>query len=186
MHDAFNKRDIEALVGCFSDEYDSKQPAHPDRSFKGREQVRKNWSAVFNAHADFHAELLRFELGTDAVWAEWYWHGTRPDGTELNMSGVTIFGTGKNDLIAWGRLYMEPVEVKGRGIDAAVVEVMQPGDHVGRLEGRVIGVLPVGERLIVERHDRVRQEDATGGGRHGRSTHARWNEREHGRGDDQG
>jgi hypothetical protein len=26
--------------------------------------------------------------------------------------------------------------------------MMQPGDHVGRLEGRVIGVLPVGERLI--------------------------------------
>ncbi len=35
------------------------------------------------------------------------------------MRGVTIMGV-RSDLIAWMRLYMEPVEVGGAGIDAIV------------------------------------------------------------------
>ena len=68
----------------------------------------------------------------------------------------------------------------------APIEVIEAGDHIRGLERRVVLILAVGERLVMQRHDRVRQEDATGGGRHGRSTHVRWNERERGRGDDQG
>jgi hypothetical protein len=38
------------------------------------------------------------------------------------MRGVTLFGIRDNQL-AWGRLYMEPVEQVGAGIDAAVEQL---------------------------------------------------------------
>jgi hypothetical protein len=39
---AMNVRDIEAFVALFDEDYDSRQPAHPDRAFHGRDQVRQN------------------------------------------------------------------------------------------------------------------------------------------------
>ena len=53
---------------------------------------------------DFRAELVRSAQGEDASWQEWYWHGTRVDGTRLEMRGVTIFGV-QDDRILWGRLF---------------------------------------------------------------------------------
>ena len=47
LHAATNAHDIEAFVGCFAEDYDSTQPAHPDRAFRGRDQVHANSSAVF-------------------------------------------------------------------------------------------------------------------------------------------
>src|SRR4051794_32018600 len=55
---AMNVHDIDAFVSLFAPDYDSQQPAHPDRAFQGREQVRANWSAVFAGVPDFHAELV--------------------------------------------------------------------------------------------------------------------------------
>jgi hypothetical protein len=34
-----NARDIDAFVDCFDEDYESEQPAHPDRAFRGRELV---------------------------------------------------------------------------------------------------------------------------------------------------
>ena len=62
---------------------------------------------------DFRAELLGSAEVGDSWWAEWHRHGTRSDGTRLEMGGVTIFGVGE-DRIRWGRLYLEEVE-GGRG-----------------------------------------------------------------------
>jgi ketosteroid isomerase-like protein len=119
LHIAQNQHDLEAFLDCLAPEYESEQPVHPDRAFQGREQVRKNWSALFTSLPDFHSELLRATNDGDAWWAEWHWWGTRADGTQLDMRGVTIFGV-RDDLIAWGRLYMESVEEAGAGIDAQV------------------------------------------------------------------
>jgi hypothetical protein len=44
------------------------------------------------------------------------------DGGQFDWRGITVFGV-QNDLIAWGRLYMEPVAVMGAGIDAAVTSM---------------------------------------------------------------
>ena len=41
LRDAFNTHDIEAFVACFDENYCSHQPVHPDRTFTGREQLRK-------------------------------------------------------------------------------------------------------------------------------------------------
>lgn len=119
LHAAMNQHDLEAFLGCFDPQYLSEQPAHPDRAFGGVEQVRKNWSALFSGIHDFQADLLRSSMDGEAVWAEWEWRGTKPDGSRILLRGVTIFGV-EEDRFRWGRLYMEPVEVDGAGIDAAV------------------------------------------------------------------
>src|SRR5687767_10096996 len=108
LQDAQNQRDLEAFLACFDPHYQSEQPNHPDRAFGGREQVRKNWSAIFNSFPDFQSELLRAASVGDTAWAEWRWFGTRVDGNRLDMRGVTIFGV-RDDRITWGRLYMEGV-----------------------------------------------------------------------------
>jgi ketosteroid isomerase-like protein len=119
LHAASNDHDIEAFVACFAEDYDSAQPAHPDRAFRGREQVRANWSAVFSGVPDFRAELVRLDVVGDTAWSEWRWEGTQTDGNRLDMAGVIVFGL-RDDHLASARLYIEPIEQAGAGIDAAV------------------------------------------------------------------
>src|SRR4051812_19173770 len=119
LHAAMNAHDIEAFVALFADDYDSAQPAHPDRAFSGREQVRTNWSAVFTGVPDFRAELVGAAGAGDIEWSEWRWRGTQDDGATLDMAGVIVAGT-RDGRLAWARLYVEPVEQAGAGIDAAV------------------------------------------------------------------
>jgi hypothetical protein len=102
------------MVALFAPDYDSVQPAHPDRAFSGREQVRENWSAIFAGVPDFRSELVRRCAEGDTVWSEWRWQGT-----ELDMAGVIVMGI-RDEQIAWARLYVEPVEQAGAGIEAAV------------------------------------------------------------------
>ena len=44
---------------------------------------------------------------------------THADGTALDMAGVIVGGV-RDGRLAWARLYVEPVERDGAGIDAAV------------------------------------------------------------------
>ena len=119
LHVAMNAHDVEAFVACFAEDYDSAQPAHPDRAFRGREQVRANWSAIFDGVPDFRAELVGVAAAGETTWSEWRWEGTQTDGGRLDMAGVIVFGI-RDDAIAWARLYVEPVEQAGAGIEAAV------------------------------------------------------------------
>jgi uncharacterized protein (TIGR02246 family) len=116
---AMNAHDVEAFVACFAEDYESVQPAHPDRAFRGREQVRANWSEVFTGVPDFRAEVVRVAAVGDTAWSEWRWQGTQTDGGRLDMAGVIVFGL-RDDRVAWARLYVEPVEQQGAGIQAAV------------------------------------------------------------------
>ena len=122
LHAAMNAHDLEAFVACFAEDYDSAQPAHPDRAFRGREQVRANWSAIFTGVPDFRAELVRVDAVGDTVWSEWRWEGTQTDGERLDMAGVIVSSV-RDDRLAWARLYVEPVEQAGAGIDAAVRDI---------------------------------------------------------------
>ena len=119
LNAALNAHDLDAFLACFDDDYVSEQPAHPDRAFQGREQVRSNWSAVFEGVPDFRSELVHAAVDGEIVWSEWRWRGTQSDGALLDMAGVMICGT-HGGRMAWARLYMEPVEQEGAGIDAAV------------------------------------------------------------------
>jgi ketosteroid isomerase-like protein len=116
LNAAMNARDIDAFVELFHEDYESEQPAHPDRAFRGREQVRKNWSSIFEGVPDFSSELLGSAVNGDVVWSEWRWRGTG-----LDMAGVIVSGV-RDGKLAWARLYVEQVE-QGEGIDAAVREM---------------------------------------------------------------
>jgi len=121
LNTALNDRNVAALVRCFDPDYESEQPAHPDRRFRGRGQVEKNWTALFAALPDFRAEMVRSAVDGDNLWIEWRWIGTRADGTRLDARGACIFGVHAGRL-AWGRLYMEDVAA-GHGIQAAVASL---------------------------------------------------------------
>jgi ketosteroid isomerase-like protein len=116
---AMNEHDLEVFLACFHPDYRSEQPAHPERGFGGREQVEKNWAALFGGIPDFRAELLATAVEGGTVWAEWRWTGTREDGSSLDLRGVTLFSA-ESGRIAWGRLYMEEVEEEGEDIDETV------------------------------------------------------------------
>src|SRR4051812_26301529 len=116
---ATNAHDIDAFVALFCEDYDSRQPAHPDRAFRGRDQVRANWSDVFTGVPDFRADLVATAVAGDCVWSEWRWRGTHTDGSRLDMAGGVIFRV-HAERIAWARLYVEPIEQAGEGIEAAV------------------------------------------------------------------
>jgi ketosteroid isomerase-like protein len=125
---ALNAHDLDAFVACFAPDYRSEQPAHPSRAFEGRDKVRENWASVFAGVPDFRAELLLSAVTDDGVEiGEWNWRGTHTDGSPFAMRGVTLMGI-DGEHIAWGRLYVEPIERDGAGIDQMVRETYRPPD----------------------------------------------------------
>ncbi len=116
LRDAINAHDLDELVACFAEDYRNETPAHPERSFIGREQVRTNWEQIFSVIPDLRAELLRYTVDGDTVWSEWEHRGTRPDGSPHVMRGVVIFGV-DGGVATWARFYLEPVEEGGGDAD---------------------------------------------------------------------
>ena len=128
LHAAMNEHDLGAFLACLDPNYRSEQPVHPTRGFAGRDQVEKNWSALFEGIPDFHAELLATATEGETLWAEWHWTGTRANEAPLDMRGVTLFEI-KDGQIVSGRLYMEEVEEAGADIGKTVRRLAQ-GDRL--------------------------------------------------------
>jgi ketosteroid isomerase-like protein len=124
--EAVNRHDLDALVEQFVEDVSSDTPAHPARSFVGREQVRRNWGQILGAITDLRATIVASATSpgskpaTRKVWAELEFDGHRPDGATWQMRGVTV------NEVADGRIaslhfYMEPVEAAdGAGVDAVI------------------------------------------------------------------
>ena len=126
LHSAMNSHDLDAFVACFAPEYESDQPAHPRRAFRGSDQVRENWTNVFAGVPDFKANLLSSATTDDGVEiGEWRWQGTHVDGSPFAMQGVIVAGV-QRSRIMWGRLYMETIELGGGDIDEMVQETYRP------------------------------------------------------------
>ena len=116
---ATNAHDLDAVVDCFASDYLSEAPAHPARGFRGRDQVRTNWTQLFAGVPDLRAEVLRTALDGDTVWSEWEMSGTRRDGSPHLMRGVIVFGVDRGRA-SWARFYLEPVQLGGGDVNAAV------------------------------------------------------------------
>jgi ketosteroid isomerase-like protein len=120
LRDAINEHDAGAMAELFAPDYRSEQPLHPQRGFGGREQVATNWSQMFAGVPNLEAGVVKESTVGTTSWSEWVWHGAHRDGTPFLMRGVTVTGLREDGLIAWMRLYMEPVEQGGAAIDEAV------------------------------------------------------------------
>jgi ketosteroid isomerase-like protein len=118
-----NAHDLEAMVGCFAEDYVNVTPAHPQRGFGGSQQVRRNWSQLFAGVPDLRAEVLGTAVDGDRVWTEWDISGTRRDGAPFAMRGVVIFGV-SGGVIASARFYLEPVEQASGDVDAHTARVV--------------------------------------------------------------
>jgi ketosteroid isomerase-like protein len=123
---ATNAHDLEALVSCFGTDYRNETPAHPERGFTGRDQVRRNWEQIFAAVPDITAKVLRSAVAGETAWTEWEHRGTRHDGSQHLMRGVVIFGV-RAGQAQWARFYLEPVHADGDNADMAVSRQLAAG-----------------------------------------------------------
>ncbi len=119
---AVNDHDLEGLVACFDEDYVNVNPAHPERGFRGGEQVRRNWSQIFAGVPDVRARVLRSAADGDTLWTEWEMTGARNDGAVFDMRGVFIFGV-EAGRAKWARMFVEPVEQSSGDADALVARV---------------------------------------------------------------
>ncbi|MCU1384437.1 MAG: hypothetical protein JWL71_3134 [Acidobacteria bacterium] len=116
---AVNAHDLDAITACFAAGYRNDTPAHPERGFTGRDQVRRNWGQILAAIPDITATVVRSAVNGGEIWSEWEHRGSRRDGSAHVMRGVIIFGVDAG-LLAWARFYLEPVQEGGENVDAAV------------------------------------------------------------------
>ena len=123
LRDAMNEHDLEALVDVFDPDFVSETPAHPQRTFRGAAQVRRNWEQIFAGVPDLQADLLDAVVAGDTVWSEWDWHGTRRDGSLHRMRGVTIQRVRDARAVSV-RFYMEPVDEGGPEAGEAVRRIV--------------------------------------------------------------
>jgi ketosteroid isomerase-like protein len=120
---ATNSHDIEAVVACFADDYLNEAPVHPARSFRGRDQVRRNWTQIFASVPDIEVTVLRADQVDDQVWSEWEMRGTRVDGVPHLMRGVMRFTVEGEEATAV-RFYLEPVDVQDVDTDESVRQLL--------------------------------------------------------------
>ena len=136
LFEAMNDHDLDALGRCFAPDVRSEQPFHPDRAFRGRERVRKNWAAIFQHVPDFRAELCRSASAGEEVWIELYGHGTRiQDGEQVEARGVMILGI-RGEEITWSRVFTEPVHHRRSGLSDMVKELYHRQSRRARVPAR--------------------------------------------------
>ena len=68
--DAANRHDAQGVADCLHKDFDSIQPIYPSRNFRGSDQVRRNWQAIFQAEPGFRLTLLRSAASDGTVWVE--------------------------------------------------------------------------------------------------------------------
>ena len=102
--DAANHHDIDALYASVHPEFESFQPLHPVRNFRGPGQLISNWKAIFKAEPGFRLTVLRASTTGNTVWVEL--HGA---GDSAEAAGIFIMGV-ENGRIRWVRVYSDLVE----------------------------------------------------------------------------
>ena len=124
--ETMNAHDADGMAVCFTPDYQSEQPAHPNRGYGGRDTTATLWRELFGAVPDMVCELLGAAEQGSTVWAEWYWHGHYSDGSPFEMRGVTIAQLTDDGRIAAQRLYGEQVEHEGPAIEEAERQLREP------------------------------------------------------------
>ncbi|WP_372350870.1 nuclear transport factor 2 family protein [Streptomyces sp. KL116D] len=108
MELAMNAHDVDAFVDCFTEDFVSELPLHPERNFVGREGVRKNWSGLFAYVPDLVGTVLQSVADGDKIWSEWEIRGNTQDGKLYLARGAAIHGV-RDGRLAWVRFYLDTV-----------------------------------------------------------------------------
>jgi hypothetical protein len=109
LRDAIDSHDPSQVVACFTDDYRSEVPHHPDRSFTGIEQVRRNWTAIFVDVPDISASIVRTATNGAEIWSEWELTGTDSAGARVTFVGPVVL-TAREGRISWTRFYLDRVD----------------------------------------------------------------------------
>jgi ketosteroid isomerase-like protein len=123
IFEATNAHDVDSLTRCFAEDYVNETPLHPSRGFRGRNQVSKNWTAIFHGVPDIRAEIVRSAYDGNEAWVECEMSGIRRDGTTHLMRGVIVFQVASG-LMSSARFYLEPVDTEDLSVDEAVASVI--------------------------------------------------------------
>ena len=102
---AINTHDLDAMVSNFADDVACEWPAHPVQSFRGADNVRRNWAAIFARFPEISIEVTASATVGDEFWGEF--HYVRPGAAD--MRGVIVI-TVRGDEIVRTRFYMEEVD----------------------------------------------------------------------------
>jgi ketosteroid isomerase-like protein len=116
MRAALDAHDLDTFVGYFRDDYVGERPRHPGSKISTRADVRNNWAEVISDVPDLRVDIPAAVEDGNTIWSEWRAYGTARSGAMLELRGVIIFGI-QDDLVAWSRMYLEPVEQEGLGLD---------------------------------------------------------------------
>lgn len=124
LHRAVDAHDLDGIVAHFAHDYALDDPVHPDRSFRGAEQVRRNWSVLLDSMPDLALEERGLIAQGSTVWTEIAIRGRLRDGDEQVLRGVMIFRVTAG-LISAATFYLSPVVRDGLDADAAVHAVAE-------------------------------------------------------------
>jgi hypothetical protein len=128
LRDVMNAHDADAMSALFAKDYQSEQPAHPNRGFGGSAQVHANWSRMFAGVPDLVVEVRADTDDGETSWSEWDWHGHYTDGSPFHSRGVVVFGLREDGAISSARLYIEEVEEAGADIEETVRTLAKVSD----------------------------------------------------------
>jgi ketosteroid isomerase-like protein len=115
MRAALDAHDLDAFVEFFRDDYVGERPRHPGARISSRDDVRSNWTEVIADMPDLRVDVPAAVEDGNKIWSEWRAYGTSRSGAMLELRGVIIFGI-EDGLVAWSRMYFEPVE-QGLSLD---------------------------------------------------------------------
>ncbi|WP_051744697.1 nuclear transport factor 2 family protein [Streptomyces yerevanensis] len=109
MEKAMNAHDLDAFVDCFTEDFVSELPLHPQRNFVGRETVRKNWGGLFAHVPDLVGTVLQSVVDDDQIWSEWEIRGNTQTGMPYLARGAAIHRL-RDGKLASVRFYLDNVE----------------------------------------------------------------------------
>ena len=116
MRAALDAHDLDLFVSFFREDYVGERPRHPGAAVSSREDVRRNWAEVISDVPDLRVDVPAAVEDGNTIWSEWRAYGTARSGALLELRGVIIFGI-QDDLVAWSRMYIEPVEQANLSLD---------------------------------------------------------------------
>ncbi len=158
---ACNRHDADGVYACLHPDFDSIQPMYPSRNFRGADQVRRNWQAIFDAEPGFRLTVLRSATVDDTIWLEL--HGA---GEDAEVAGVFVMGI-QGDRIRWARIYSALVEPVPEGVGeppAPLQEVPRHDQPVAAGDGEVVEEALIAPVLDMDRGGRRRRRRRGGDG----------------------